>query len=101
VFYVRENIAAHGGHEPPQPQSPPNKTDTEKTAKVGNILVVGNTKTRTTAILKKMQLFPGQPLDEKALRKAEERLAPMQAIITVLESHDSGWQDILVTVKEK
>jgi RNA polymerase sigma factor (sigma-70 family) len=71
-------------------------------ARVGQIVVVGNTKTPTAVILKKMQVFPGQVLDTKALQKAEECLAALQAVIIVTESnHGSGYRDVLVTVKEE
>jgi hypothetical protein len=63
--------------------------------------VIGNTKTATSEVLKKMQLFPGQVLDEKVLRLAEKRLATLQAEVTTLKSdHGPGFEDVLVTVKE-
>jgi RNA polymerase sigma factor (sigma-70 family) len=71
-------------------------------ARVGQIVVVGNRKTPTSVILKKMNLFPGQAFDKKALIRAEECLATFKPVITVMESnHGSAYKDILVTVKDE
>jgi hypothetical protein len=70
-------------------------------ARVGEIIVVGNTKTPHSAICKKMQLVPGDVLDDKALRTAEKNLAAFDATIEVIDTNDPGIKDILVRVKKK
>ena len=71
---------------------------------VGQILIVGNEKTSQDAILKAIPFFPGQVIKPAELRKAEENLkrsdSIAQATVRVVESSE-GFQDILVTVKEK
>lgn len=69
--------------------------------RVGEIILVGNTKTPDSIIRKTLQLAPGDVLEDKALRAAEKRLATFKAVITVIENGDgSGVKDILVRVKE-
>ena len=71
-------------------------------ARVGQIIVVGNEKTPTSVILKKVPLYPGQVLRYPDLRIAEKNLAALNATIEVIEgSEGSAFKDILVTVKEK
>jgi RNA polymerase sigma factor (sigma-70 family) len=73
----------------------------QRVARVGKIIVIGNTMTPTSEVLKKMQLFPGQVLDDNVLRAAEKRLARLKAEVTTLKSdHGPGFEDVLVTVKE-
>jgi uncharacterized protein (TIGR03067 family) len=81
----------------------------DRTAKVGRIIIVGNTKTETSAILKMIPLHPGDVLDYDALLRAEENLAAFSPTITVEESgdragnnaYDRDCKDVRVTVKEK
>jgi RNA polymerase sigma factor (sigma-70 family) len=107
------------GHPPvetekAQPQPPPRVMDqppparrapdggAKKPGRVGMIFVVGNTKTATSVILKKIPLRPGEVLDYQALRTAEKNLAALNSTITVVEDGASAdFQDILVRVKEK
>jgi hypothetical protein len=70
-------------------------------ARVGQIIVVGNEKTPTSVILKKVPLAPGQVLRYPDLRVAEKNLAAFQATIELIDTNDAGYKDILVTVKEK
>jgi RNA polymerase sigma factor (sigma-70 family) len=72
------------------------------TVKVGTILVVGNTKTKTSAILKLIPFRPGDVLDYQALRTAEKNLARFNPTITVLDGgKKADFKDIQVTVREK
>jgi hypothetical protein len=72
-----------------------------KPAKVGQIFVVGNEKTPTAAILKKLALSPGQVVDREALRNAERTLGTLHSAITVLDAPgESEFRDVLVTVRE-
>jgi hypothetical protein len=73
----------------------------ETPVKVGRILVVGNTKTETTAILKRVPLRPGDVLDYQALRTAEKNLADLRATVTVIDGGYGDIRDIRVTVEEK
>jgi hypothetical protein len=71
-------------------------------ARVGQIIVVGNTKTPTDVIVKQLAMFPGRVLEYPALRQAENKLAKWKATVTIAENgEDSTYKDILVTVKEK
>lgn len=71
-------------------------------ARVGEIIVVGNTKTDAPVILKMIPLHPGDVLDYQALRTAEKNLAAFSPTITVEESSDrADYRDVRVTVKEK
>lgn len=71
-------------------------------ARVGQIIVVGNNKTPTTEILKKVPIFPGELLDYPALRTAERNLAAFNATVTVIEIGDNAeFKDILISIKEK
>jgi hypothetical protein len=87
----------------PQPKaSKPNAYNAaERTAKVGKIIVVGNTKTETSVILKMIPLTPGDVLDYQALRTAEKNLAALNPTITVEQRDDSAEFNVLVTVREK
>jgi RNA polymerase sigma factor (sigma-70 family) len=73
----------------------------ERTKRVGSIFVVGNTKTPDSEILEKMDLFPGQVLDEKALRAAEKNLEKFNASVEAIDTGDSDYKDILVKVKKE
>jgi outer membrane protein insertion porin family len=79
-------------------------------AKVGQIIIVGNERTKDHVIRKVISLEPGQPLRYPELKLAErnlERLGIFQVdkekgicpTLTVLES-DSEFKDILVQVQE-
>jgi hypothetical protein len=74
----------------------------ENAAKVGSIIIVGNTKTKDAAILKKIPLRPGDALDYEVLRTARKNLAGLRATIDLIESVDNpDYTDIRVTVVEK
>jgi hypothetical protein len=103
---------AETANTPPQPppqiidQTPPQirtpDSAEKKADRVGEIIIVGNTKTATSVILKKILLCPGQILDYQVLRTAEKNLAELNATITVIENRDRTiFKDILVRVKEK
>jgi RNA polymerase sigma factor (sigma-70 family) len=82
---------------PARPQLQPSGA---KPARIGQIYVVGNTKTPTEVILKRMSLHPGQIIDYQGLQKVHENLAAFNAVITVLDGGDSAFKDILVQVRE-
>jgi RNA polymerase sigma factor (sigma-70 family) len=75
--------------------------NSDKAMRVGNIVVVGNTKTPTSEILKKLKLAPGQVIDENALRIAEQNLAAFNGTIEVIDTDDSNYKDIVVKIKKK
>lgn len=93
-------ITVDGPAEVPVPPAP---YATEKTpSRVGMIIIVGNTKTATSVLLKRIPLSPGDILDYQALRAAKKNLAAFNPTITVVESsNNSNFKDVLVTVKEK
>jgi hypothetical protein len=63
---------------------------------------VGNTKTEQAAILKRIPLRPGDPIDYRALRTAEKNLVTFKATIDLIESVDNpDYKDIRVTVVER
>jgi hypothetical protein len=81
--------------------------------RVGQIFIAGNERTRPSAILRELPLFPGQVLDPANLRRAEKNLArtgrfevdPCRGVrptVTVLDPDGaSAYKDILVTVEER
>jgi outer membrane protein assembly factor BamA len=81
-------------------------------AKVGEIIIVGNTVTRENVIRRQLQVFPGQLLSSPDLRMSERNLArlnifkvaPDQGIaptVQVLDpDSDSEFKDVLVQVEE-
>jgi outer membrane protein assembly factor BamA len=75
--------------------------------RVGQVIIVGNTKTRDSVILEYVQLFPGQILSLPDLRAAERRLArsglfEVRPTVRVVGPEDPGpFRDILIRVKEK
>src|SRR5262249_10934087 len=73
----------------------------ERTAKVGRIIIVGNTKTETSIILKMIALSPGQVLDDQTLRTAQKNLAALNPTISVIDGGDPTFKDIQVKVEEK
>jgi hypothetical protein len=76
------------------------QADAERTARVGKIIVVGGNTKQTPVILEKMQLFPGEVLAYKALRRAETNLAAFQATIEVIDTDNSDYKDILIRIKK-
>ncbi len=88
----------------PALEAKPLKADTKAVpaARVGQIFVVGNTKTPTDVIVKQLALFPGQVLEYPALRQAEKKLAKWKATVTIVENGEgSAYKDILVKVNEQ
>jgi RNA polymerase sigma factor (sigma-70 family) len=79
-------------------------------ARIGEIVIRGNTSTPASAILEAIRLYPGQVLDLPALRAAEKRLSTLKQLVfdpqkgihptvTVIDS-DGPFKDILVSVQE-
>jgi RNA polymerase sigma factor (sigma-70 family) len=90
-------IEKEGTTPPPPPMLAP-----QPAAKVGKIIIVGNTKTDASVIRKMIPLHPGDVLDYQALRAAEKNLAAFSPTITVEESGYHGdCKNVRVTVKEK
>jgi RNA polymerase sigma factor (sigma-70 family) len=89
---------------PPPLRPAPSGHTAHATARVGQILIVGNEKTGQKAILNALSFFPGQVIKPADLRKAEENLERLDSIaratVRVLKSTED-FQDILVTVTEK
>ncbi len=81
-----------------------------KPARVGEIVIVGNRKVPDAVIRQHLPLLPGQVLQEKDLRAAEESLRRLFAdearggsrpSVTVLDNErDRRYKDILVTVQD-
>src|SRR5262249_34275638 len=81
--------------------------------RIGQIHIVGNTRTEAAVILHQMQLFPGAELGHRDLQAAEKKLAQLgrfvvdpdkgvRPTVTVVNSDgDSPFKDILVQVQEK
>jgi outer membrane protein assembly complex protein YaeT len=83
-------------------------------ARVGNITVIGNERTRMNVILRQLGIYPGQLLSYPALRQAERNLARLgifetspdgsvRPTVTVVDNPDypdSQFKDILVNVAE-
>jgi outer membrane protein assembly complex protein YaeT len=83
-------------------------------ARVGEIFIIGNERTRQPVILRQVPLYPGQVLSFPAVREAERNLARLNIFettpdgsvrptITVLDNPldpDNPVKDILVTVQE-
>jgi RNA polymerase sigma factor (sigma-70 family) len=88
-----------GGDKAKANENPKGDTKEKATSKVGEIIVIGST--MDSAIRKAMQLYPGQVLDDKALRAAEKNLAAFDATIEVVDTNDTRFKDILVRVKKK
>jgi RNA polymerase sigma factor (sigma-70 family) len=85
-----------------KPLPPPPKIGPQPAAKVGKIIIVGNTRTDASVIRKLIPLRPGDLLDYDALLRAQENLAAFNPTITVEESGDrAGRKDVRVTVREK
>jgi hypothetical protein len=82
-------------------------------ARVGEVIIVGNTKTPDAVIRKHIGLFPGQVLDYASLRKAEKALADLKrfvvdpakgirptVVVVERDDADAPFKDIVVTVAE-
>ncbi|MEI6770053.1 MAG: outer membrane protein assembly factor BamA [Planctomycetota bacterium] len=81
-------------------------------ARVGQVFVVGNERTKQNVILRQVPLFPGQVLTYPDLRLAEKNLARLNIFetspdgavrptVTVLDPDlESEFKDLLVTVQE-
>ena len=74
---------------------------TEAVARVGRIIVVGNTKTPTPVFLKEIALVPGQVLDSNSLKNAERKMAALDATVEAIDANEPGCKDILVRVHKK
>jgi len=86
----------------------------KKPARVGQIFVIGNTRTRMSVILRQFGLFLGQVLDYSEIRRAERNLARLNIFrcspdgavrptITVVdgpEGPDSEFKDVIIKVEE-
>ena len=80
---------------------------------MGQVLIVGNTRTPDTVILKAVPLFPGQVLSYADLRAAERKLARLNRFkvdaksgagptVSVLDrGTDEEYRDILIRVEEE
>jgi outer membrane protein assembly complex protein YaeT len=81
-------------------------------ARVGQIFIVGNERTRQNVILRQVPLYPGQPLEYPNLRQAERNLQRLgifesspdgsvkPTVMVINPESDSDFKDILVEVKE-
>jgi outer membrane protein insertion porin family len=81
-------------------------------ARVGQVFIVGNTRTRQNIILRQVQLYPGQPLEYPAMRQAEKNLTRLGIfesspdggqkpnVYVLNPESDSDFKDIMVEVKE-
>src|SRR5262249_22732121 len=86
----------------------------QKPARVGQIIIVGNERTRQNVILRQVPLYPGQVLNYPAIREGERNLAKLgifetneetgvRPTITIVDNPqdpDNEFKDILVTVQE-
>jgi hypothetical protein len=75
-------------------------------ARVGQIFITGNTRTRQSVILDAVPLFPGQVLTSPDLRASQRNLERLgrfkSASVTVLDPDvDGEYKDILIAVEEK
>jgi outer membrane protein assembly factor BamA len=92
--------------------APPSTENTQ--ARVGQIFIIGNERTRQNVILSQVPLSPGQVLSYPALREAERNLrrldifecspdGSVRPTVTLLDNPvdpDSLYKDILITVQE-
>jgi outer membrane protein assembly factor BamA len=95
--------------------APPSVVDEMPPARVGQIILIGNERTRQDVILRQVQLYPGQVLSYPDLKKAEENLARLgifktgvdgkvHASVKTLDNPmdpDNPYKDIMVDVREK
>lgn len=79
--------------------------------RVGQIFIVGNTRTNQSIIINRVPVYPGQILDRKALLTAEQNLErtgrfqvdPANGIrptVTIIEG-EGTFKDVLITVQER
>jgi hypothetical protein len=86
----------------PRDRNPTPRKEADRTAKVGHIIIVGNTKSEDRAIRKILRLRPGDVIAYEALRTAEKKLAALKARIDLIESVDNpDYKDVRVTVVAK
>lgn len=90
------------------------QVDERPPARVGQVFVVGNERTRQNVVLRQVPLYPGQVLSFPALRQAEANLARLNIFetsqdgsvrptVSVLDNPlnpDSPYKDVLVSVQE-
>lgn len=80
-------------------------------ARINNIIIQGNERTRENVILRVLGLYEGQVLSWPQVRAAEERLANMglfevspesgiRPTVTVIDTDNPNYKDVLVQVKE-
>jgi RNA polymerase sigma factor (sigma-70 family) len=85
----------------------PKQADKKEPARVGQIFIIGNEKTRQDVILDQVQLYPGQVLSYPDLRAAERNLARLKGFksppkVSVIDADsESPFKDIKITVEEK
>lgn len=76
-------------------------------ARVGQIFIIGNTRTRDEVILKQVPLFPGGILSFPDIDAAEQNLARLKGLkskptVRVLDREGQGvFKDIEITVEDK
>jgi outer membrane protein assembly factor BamA len=96
--------------------APPVSGDTKsaKTARVGQIFIVGNERTMQSVITREVPLYPGQVLNYPDLKRAERNLARLKLFrtsadggvgpkVTVVDNPadpDDPYKDILINVQE-
>ena len=97
----------------PDPAEGRARIQPKKGFKVGEIVIVGNDKIPSEAILRHIQLAPGEVFDEQSLKDAEKNLATcplfvvdaqngIRPTVTVVDrAGDDQFKDILVKVQEK
>ena len=69
-------------------------------ARVGEVVVVGNTRTREDVIRRDIPLVPGQILDDRGLEATRRNLARFRPEISVIEEAGTSFRTILVDVHE-
>ena len=79
----------------------------QKTVRIGQIFIVGNTRTRQDILLRQLPFFPGEIITIDALETAARNLAALTSFkgkpkVTILEPEkDTAYHDVLVEVVEK
>jgi hypothetical protein len=90
----------------PEGSSQPKQDESKQPARVGQIFIIGNTRTRQSVILRQVPLFPGQVLVTSDLTTIERDLSRLKTLkrakITVVNPDDeSVYKDIRIEVEEK